>query len=209
MDKTFRWSLFVTSFIPLWFSISLIDVWHICSWLINGINKEISSLENFVEFLRSNYLMIITLFLINTMMWISIISLNIFLKRKNNDRSKPKCKIIEAKHEKNLTADFILSYILPMVAFDFTDLLSVILFLIYFIVLAFVCIRNNNVYINFYFEIRKYKMYNCTVECIRGNKNIIYRDCIVLSKVDLTARVDQNINYWDFDNKIYLDISKE
>lgn len=43
-----------------------------------------------------------------------------------------------------LASEFLLAYILPMIAFDFGDMNELILFLIYFSVLVFLCIRNNN-----------------------------------------------------------------
>ena len=209
MDKTFKWHLFVTSFIPLWISITLIDIWNIATWLINNINTELSFVCNLKRFLASNYLLLMTLVIINIVTWISIFKLNKFLLNKNTEESKPIAKIIRAQHGRNLIADFILSFILPMIAFDFTDLLGLLLFLIYFSTLAIVCIRNNNVYINIYFELRGYKMYSCSIECTRANNKVVFEDSIVISKSDLTAKINQTLNYWDFDNKIYVDITDE
>ena len=209
MDKTFKWHLFITSFIPLWLSISLIDVWNIGRWLIKNINVQLGFIYNFEQFLLSNYLLILTLIVINVTTFISIIKLNKFLKLKSNEKNKPSAKIIKAHHGRNFIADFLLSFILPMIAFDFLDLLGVLLFLIYFSTLAFVCIRNNNVYTNIYFELRGYKMYVCTVECTRANSKKEFEDSIIISTTDLTAKINQNFNYWDFDNKIYINTTDE
>lgn len=209
MDKSFKWHLFFTSFIPLWISIIIINIWKSIEWLINKVNEKLSFGDNLVKFLQSNYLSVVLILVITILLLISIISLNKFLKNKKEERNKPACKILEAKHGSNLTADFILSYILPMVAFNFTHLLDVILFLIYFSVLAFVCIRNNNVYINFLFEVKGYRMYYCKLQCIRANTNIEYSDCLVISKKHLDSEINRSIDYWDFENKIYIDITKE
>lgn len=209
MQKTFKWHLFFTSFIPLWISIIFIDIWNISSWFICKANYRDSFKDIVSSFLKSNYLVIITLFLISILLCISVITLNIFIKKQKEKTNKPKCKIVEAKHSSNLTADFVLSYILPMIAFDFTAIIDVCLFIIYFFVLAFICIRNNNVYINFYFELRKYKMYNCKLECTRANSKVSYDDCLVISKSDLTSEIAKDKDYWDFENKIYIDITEE
>lgn len=209
MDKSFKWHLFFTSFIPLWISIIVINIWKSTGWLINGVNPQLNFGANLVTFLKYNYLSVFLIFTITILLLISIISLDNFLKNKKVENNKPTCKILEAKHSSNLTADFILSYILPMIAFNFTSLLDVILFLIYFCVLAFVCIRNNNVYINFLFEVKGYRMYNCKLQCIRANTNVEYSDCLVLSKKHLDSEINRNIEYWDFENKIYIDITKE
>lgn len=209
MDKTFKWHLFFTSFIPLWISIIVIDIWNIVEWLIEKIDNEVSFFGNLLSLLCGNWLLLLTLLVLIVLLIISITSLNKFLKIKIKEKKKPSCKIIEAKHSTHLTADFILSYILPMVAFDFTECLSVVLFVIYFVVLAFICIRNNNVYVNFYFEARKYKMYICKLECIRANANVQYEECLVISRSDLDSEIGKEKNYWDFDNKIYIDITNE
>lgn len=209
MDKSFKWHLFFTSFIPLWISIIIINIWESIEWLIDKVNKELGFGENLINFLKSNYLSVVLILVITILLLISVISLNKFLKNKKEEKNKPTCKILESKHGSNLTADFILSYILPMVAFNFINLLDVILFLIYFSVLAFVCIRNNNVYINFFFEIKGYRMYYCKLQCIRANTNVEYNDCLVISKKHLDSEINKSFEYWDFENKIYIDITKE
>lgn len=209
MDKSFKWHLFFTSFIPLWISITIINIWKSVEWLINEINNELSTGENIVNFLKCNYLSIALILSITILLLVSTISLNKFLKNKIKEKNKPYCKIIEAKHGSNLTADFILSYILPMIAFNFTSLLDVILFLIYFSVLAFVCIRNNNVYINFFFEVKGYRMYYCKLQCMRANELVEYAGCLVISRKHLDSEINKSISYWDFENKIYIDIKKE
>lgn len=209
MDKTFKWHLFFTSFIPLWISILIINIWKSVDWIINEVKEDLSFIDSIVGFLKFNYLSVVLILGITLALLISIINLNKFLENKKKEKNKPKCKILEAKHSSNLTADFILSYILPMIAFDFTSLLDVILFSIYFSVLAFICIRNNNVYINFLFEIKGYRMYNCKLQCIRVNTNVEYSDCLVISKKRLDSDVNNSFDYWDFENKIYIDITQD
>ena len=38
---------------------------------------------------------------------------------------------------------------------------------------------------------------------------VVFEESIVISKADLTAKINQNINYWDFDNKIHVDTTDE
>lgn len=93
-----------------------------------------------------------------------------------------------------------------MIAFNFSELRSVVLFGIYFGMLAFLCIRNNNVYTNIWLEIRGYRMYMCELEGIKMNRIHIYKDCLVISKNDLTTQTGNEIEHWDFDNYIYIDL---
>ena len=65
--------------------------------------------------------------------------------------------IVSAVQEKGITSEFLLSYILPLFAFDFTLWSGCVEFLIYYVILAFLCIRNNNVYANLWLEVFGYK----------------------------------------------------
>jgi hypothetical protein len=115
-------------------------------------------------------------------------------------------KVLSARKSNTLVSDFLLAYVLPMIAFDFTNPQGVLLFLIYFCVLAFLSIRNNNVYTNILFEFKKYSMYNCKMEFIVAGKAVIRDDCTVFSKSNLI--INSEIPYFDFDNDIYIDLSQ-
>ena len=92
--------------------------------------------------------------------------------------------LIEAKEEKTITTDFFLSYILPLFAFDFTQWDGVVEFFIFFIVLAFLCIRHNHFSVNIVLELMRYKMY----ECILQNTDDQEIERIVISKESLSVR---------------------
>lgn len=142
MNKLFKSAMFFTSFLPLWVTILFINI------------------KSIVE--------------CNTPLWTEYISVAcvllgllasaiIFLGAKRGLKKVvyKKYRILEATQEKGITSEFLLSYILPLFAFDFTKWDDVIQFLIYFSILAFLCIRNNNVYANLFFEIMHYKFYTC------------------------------------------------
>ena len=99
-------------------------------------------------------------------------------------------------------------YILPMIAFDFGELKSVSLFVVYFFVLAFLCIRNNNIYTNIFLEFKGYKMYSCD-----GERTVIkpriYHDSLIISKADMTVFEGCPVSFWDFDNYIYIHVDEE
>ena len=48
--------------------------------------------------------------------------------------------------------------------FNFAELKSVVLFAICFVMLAFLCIRNSNVYTNIGLEFKRYKIFLCDLE---------------------------------------------
>jgi hypothetical protein len=139
---------------------------------------------------------------------ISLVSVLRFLstKSKKNENSGV-AKVLSAKKSNKLVSDFLLAYVLPMIAFDFTSLQGVLLFLIYFGVLAFLSIRNNNVYTNILFEFKKYRTYNCKLECMVAGTMVARDECTVFSKSNLIIKVNSEIAYFDFDNDIYIDLS--
>ena len=103
-----------------------------------------------------------------------------------------------------MPVEFLVAYVLPLIAFDFKSLVGIVLFLIYFSVLAFLSIRNNYIYINIYLEFKKYKMYNCDITRNVINKAKSYNNSLFISRVDLTQYVDKEISYWDCENKVYI-----
>ena len=105
-----------------------------------------------------------------------------------------------------ISSEFLLAYVLPMIAFDFEKMKGIILFVIYFVTLAFLSIRNNNVYTNIFLEFKGYKMYLCDLEAERMGRTYMYKECLVISKNNITNKIDNNMEYWDFDNYTYIDL---
>lgn len=143
--------------------------------------------------------------LVFVLLVISIFSINGFLKDKISNNEPPKIKI-KAIRANKLSSEFLLAYILPMIAFDFTAIKSVVLFAVYFAMLAFLCIRNSNVYTNIWLEFKGYKMFLCDLEVNKLGRAYLYNDCLVISKNNLTTKIDNDMDYWDFDNYIYIDL---
>jgi hypothetical protein len=71
---------------------------------------------------------------------------------------------VSAHKSTTLVTDFLLTYIMPLIAFDFTSLRDIILFSIYFLLIAFLNIRNGNVYTNVLFEFMSFRVYVCDIE---------------------------------------------
>ena len=184
MDRKFKWNMFITSFIPLWLSIMVSDIWNIVESGIKTWRYCDPICLNIFNICRENWVCIFIILVIGILMMISIISINRFLRDKENNNHPPKIKIKKAIRANKLSSEFLLAYILPMIAFDFAEFKSVVLFVIYFGMLAFLCIRNSNVYTNIWLEIKGYRMYLC----------------------DLTVEIDNDMKYWDFDNYIYIDL---
>ena len=207
MDKKFKWNMFITSFIPLWITIIVADIWSIVE---SGIKRWLDSeniLNNIVNICKINLVSIVVVLIIMVLMLSSIISINQFLKDKCSSNTPPQINIKRAIRANKLSSEFLLAYILPMIAFDFTEIKSVVLFAIYFVMLAFLCIRNSNVYTNIWLEFKGYKMFLCDLEANRMGRKHLYTDCLVISKNNLTVEINNDMKYWDFDNYIYIDLN--
>ena len=132
-----------------------------------------------------------------------------FIGEKRKENPKPKMRIIHANKNNKMMSDFLLAYILPMIAFKFTTVEGIIQFIVYFFVLAFLCIRNNNIYTNIYLEFKKYRIYICDIEHEIMGKNYTYYDSFLICKKDLTLEEENCIEYYDFDNYTYLIFGEE
>ncbi len=174
--------LFYLSFTPLWISVIFDDSLSIIQKNPNLCTEKIS-------------IIIIALTFV-----VSLLILRKFLINKNNDNIENYI-LKEAKEKKFLTVDYLLSYILPLFAFDFTVWHEVISFLIFFITFAFLCIRHNYFSVNIVLELFGYKIYQCNLENddnIPINKNII-------SKNELNGKIHLQIKAQKINNEYFIE----
>ena len=188
--------MFFTSFLPLWISIVVADLWTICNKMA----------ENCKQTFVNNRIEIITVILLVGYTVFSMIYISRIISVQEKSTNKEQGRIVRAKRANKLSAEFLLAYILPMIAFDFSSMNNIVLFLIYFAVLSFLCVRNSNVYTNIFLELKGYKMYECDIERRVMNRTITDIDCLVISKNSLIQAIPRNLQYFDFENYIYIDI---
>ena len=93
-------------------------------------------------------------------------------------------------------------FILPLFAFDFTKWDQVVLFLVFFVTLGFLCIRHNHFSVNILLEILNYKMYTCELE--DEDKNVVQRK--IISHRTLNTHKGEYIYLKSLNNEIKLDI---
>lgn len=208
MWSKFKWDMFITSFLPLWFSIAVSDLWDCIDILITEWKCELKFWDNMLVFMRASWLQLISIAIVVVVVTISLCGISAFLKSRENSTNNPNGKINKARKANKLSSEFLLAYILPMIAFDFGNPKSVLLFVVYFFVLAFLCIRNNNIYTNIFLEFKGYKMYTCDIQ-----RNVItskvYYESLVISKEDMTLLEGRDVPLWDFDNYIYIYANEE
>ena len=162
--------------------------------------------ENCKQTFANNRIEIITVILLVGYTVFSMIYISRIISVQEKSTNKEQGRIVRAKRANKLSAEFLLAYILPMIAFDFSSMNNIVLFLIYFAVLSFLCVRNSNVYTNIFLELKGYKMYECDIERRVMNRTITDIDCLVISKNSLIQAIPRNLQYFDFENYIYIDI---
>ena len=111
----------------------------------------------------------------------------------------------EAKEEKIISTEFLLSYVLPLFAFDFTKWDQVVLFLIFYITMNFLCIRHNYFSVNIVLEFLNYRFYNCVIE----NEDKIQIETRIISRNRLNILLGQSLNLKSINNEYRIDFSEE
>ena len=165
MSSLFIFSMFFLSFTPLWIVVIFIDYKSI-----------------FID--KNNY--IVTEILFSSMIiFIGIISLIIIYSNLNSKRTDNINRYVLEKVEecKTITSDFFLSYVLPLFAFDFTQWDGAAEFLVFFVVLTFLCV-------NIILELIGFRMY----KCLLFNSDNQKIEKVVITKEPLTIKIGDEID---------------
>lgn len=184
MLKIFSISLYVSSFLPLWVSVLFIDLLSIAE------NKTDTATEY------------ISICCILTAVFISSVIIYHELHRRGKEGSRVQT-IKNVKEEKAITAEFLLSYILPLFAFDFTLWHQVVLFLVFFVTFGFLCVRHNYYSVNILLEIAGYRFYRCSM----SNSDKVMTEQLVMSRQRLNEMAGSEIYVAALNNEYALDVS--
>lgn len=202
--------MFASSFTPLWFSIIILDGWDIGSFIMNEWNNDISIWQNLLQILYQKWLNLICIIGLIILSLIAIIWLFNFMRSKHKSKNEAvSCKIITAQKERTMSSEFLLAYILPLIAFDFTNLRDIIIFLLLFFVLSFLCIRNNNIYTNIFLEFMGYKLYTCDIEYVITLECEKLTSVLFISKNDMSQKIDSNVPVYDFSKNIFINLEEK
>lgn len=170
-------SMFFISFAPLWISVIFLDYMSIYQGNDN-IFTEIISIS-----------LILLVFLLSLLILIPVFN-------PHNAKDAHQYQIKTAREEKSVTAEFLLSYILPLFAFDFALWYETVLFLIFFGTFSFLSIRHNHFSVNVVLELMRYRFYVCDLENEDG-KNITKT---VISQKILSAHIGSTIDLRPINN---------
>ena len=182
MSVFVSFSMYFLSFVPLLITVLFIDI----KSLVDGGG------DKWTEIIG-----------ITGILWGLLISaIILFAKFFVTDDEKYTLTIQEAKESKTVTAEFLLSYILPLFTLDFTQWDEVIKFLLFFIIFGYLCIRHNNFSVNIILELMHYRMYDCSLMNADGKEV----DRTVISKNILSTSKGKDIQVKILNNEYYLDL---
>ncbi len=176
--------IFFLSFFPLWISVLFIDIKSICDGNPNIWTE------------------IISICLILLVSVISLIVLMHELNPKNAD-NRQEYIIVSAKEEKTISAEYLLSYILPLFAFDFTTWDKVVLFLVFFLCFAFLSIRHNYFSVNVLLELLGHRFYACE---LKNSDNATIKKTVVCREI-LLAQIGGSISARAINNACFVKVS--
>lgn len=185
MSKATSFSLFFLSFVPLWAALLFVDIISMIkhNWRGNIITEICSVLVIFVLLLLSAIRIIYAF----------------SSKKKTYDG---KYVIQSVKEEKNITAEYLLSNVLPLIAFDFSLWQQLVLFLIYFVVLAIIYIHHNAFCVSVFLDLIGYRLYRCNLKNEDG-KDLTK---VILSKKQLLGQRGKTVCLRYINNEYVLDV---
>ena len=109
----------------------------------------------------------------------------------------------DVKVMKTLSSDFVLSNILPLLAFDFTIWYDLLIFLFFFCILCLLHIKNKSLGVNVVFEILQYNFYQCKLkDCDAGIAKI------VMSKSNLNINKGKSVYIKHITNELAVYVDK-
>lgn len=184
MGKAFQISMFVTSFIPLWITI---------------LFQDFLNLYRTNSYIWTELISVIVIFSINTVAIIIILSSLNSIKFSEYKSYR----VLEVKRESGINTNLAVTYIAPLIIFDFTRWDSVVPFIFYFFFLLFHSYTQNVIYANIIFELFHYKFYACELQW-KAEPNVNPIQVIVLSKDNLHAQKGNTVEVAKLNSSLYI-----
>lgn len=186
MSRLFTVSLYFMSFLPLWISVVFEDIMSI-------VEKE--------KYIRTEC---ISIGCILAGMLVSMVVVYCQIHKQGKEGSK-KYTIKFVREEKTITAEFLLSYILPLFAFNFTLWKQTVLFLVFFLSFGYLCVKHNYYSINIVLELAGYRFYRCELSDSDG----VETEEIIMSRQRLNELVGTAAYVAKLNNDYGIDVSNK
>lgn len=189
MSTLFKVALFMVSFVPVWF---MIVVTHMKGIIRGDTTAWVSGV------------------VVGVLVMILLCASVVLLKAVNVIKTRPlrAYKIKEVTREQSKTSSFLLLYILPLLIFDFKDGGSALQFSIYFVILLYLLVRNNKVYLNILFVCMGYRFYRCELQWL-AELSAEPIQVTVISKVDLSEKEGATVELVTLNKPFYMNREKD
>ncbi len=176
-------SMFFLSFTPLWVSVLFLDI------------------QSIIENKTPLYTEWISICVIVTLSILSgfILSQSLQVKKRTGIQ---KYHLIHVEEQKSIATEYLLSYILPLFTFNFTVWDEVVLFLVYFLTLGYLCIKHNQLSVNIVLELFQYRFYQCEMETEDNYRVTRY----IISREKLINHKNETISIRPLNNEYSLDL---
>ena len=181
----FEFAMYYLSFLPLWVSVIFIDA-------VNCIRET----KNLWTETISIVVIVIGIIVCSVITWKWL--------TKGAIQNRETYTINSAKEERFVTAEFLISYVLPLFAFDFTKGDGVVLFILFFGVFWFLVHRHKYFCTNIALEICKYRVYECE---LKQYNQVIHKR--VVSRNELDGMVGKKIRTRKYNNDFHFEIGLE
>ena len=187
MSNLVYFANFYTSFFPLWLMIIIKNILTFFDMKISNISL------TYIIKNRMNIEFIITIVII-------AIFIVMCLLVKKSLQAITKYLEIEIKNdklfeEKSVSTEFIVTYILSILVFDFTKPIDIIMFIVFCSVLIVLCVKHNYFYINCFLELCGYRYYSYFAN---------ERKYIIITKSNLRNKANENISVGKINEERYL-----
>lgn len=183
--KTF--CLLFTSYTPLWLSILFIDI------------KSIVETPCYVTTEWISITIIIFLLIVSFSVLVTTVS-----SAKHDPQTLKKYQLVEIQKQKSVTVEFILAFIVPLIAFDFTRWDGALLFTFLFCILSFLCMKHSFISVNILLEIAGYRYFTCKLV---ENKNTVEK--VVISKSSLPCMNGKEILIKKINNEYAIHVEND
>lgn len=182
------------SLIPLW--ISIIFKLSYKYFISYGLNIRCDILKNHIF----QIVFVIVILLLLGICWKIFGS---FLNIKNKVESN-NGYVVNYNIKRSFTMEYVFMYVLPLFAFDFISVDGIILFLIYYLFVAFLVCKYRYFTGNIICEIMQYKYYDCEIKTSTQSESYLKK--IVISREEIIN--GYNISIYNINSEVSLDITQ-
>lgn len=169
-------------------------------------NGELGLTQKIRQWLRARSAAAWPLFGMLFSLWMVIapgVKLRKFLRKVPKSKNMDTFELLECKKEHDVSIAYLLTYIIPLTAFDFMSFTGVFNFFIFYCLIVTVSIRRKLVYFNMWLEFEHWNVYRVSLQVAEGSRKL--NEVLLFSQRDLNQLTSRWINLRELSSQGYLD----